>query len=284
MQMLNHIWTATSINETCLRKCTFVLILTQMEAIRRCHFVYIHPHCRAGRLRISGVFFLSFFYSWCAAAATFPPPPATFLNTPPVTFHIWSYLSSALWGQPQQDLNMFACQSFLFVHKVWQVVAWDTCSRTNFQFVVVYEKLPLLWKRTHILCIQCTCRSKLFWTWFRLQFRNIGAKSPPPPNRKITRLSQPSEATQLFLLILYIFIVFPSPCDPTSLPYSSYSNHALIVQRDAFFIRLWNIERLTQHVLSHADITRMSGQGGAGQRGWSYIFVISWLIQSSINM
>lgn len=31
---------------------------------------------------------------------------------------------------------------FFFVHHVWQVVAWDTCSRINLQGCVVYEKHP----------------------------------------------------------------------------------------------------------------------------------------------
>lgn len=158
---------------------------------------------------------------------------------------------------------------FLFVHHVWQVVAWDNCSRINLQGPVVYEKHPPLWQSA--LCSLFTHRSKLF-----------------EPNSGCSHIISAQSFPWiggLWNCRSTVLIVPPSPHDPASLPSSSYSNRALIVQRDAFFILAYEIlKTLTQHVLSHADITTMSGQGGAGQRGWSYIFGISCLIYNSINM
>ena len=47
----------------------------------------------------------------------------------------------------------------LFVHSVWQVVAWDTRSRINLQGLPVYEKHPRLFGKG-ALCSQFTRRSK----------------------------------------------------------------------------------------------------------------------------
>lgn len=103
MQTQDHIWTATSINETCSRKYTFVFILTQMEAILRCRFVYIYPHSRAGIFNIN----LKLLQMMCCGCKS-----SLSVLFKAITPSIWCCLSSALWGQPQQDLKVFACQSF----------------------------------------------------------------------------------------------------------------------------------------------------------------------------
>lgn len=85
------------------------------------------------------------------------------------------HLSLSLESYPCLNLKLFEFSSvgatsarpqgvclsiFLFVHSVWQAVAWDTCSKINLQGLAVYEKLPVPWQSAR--CRHFTHRSKRF--------------------------------------------------------------------------------------------------------------------------
>lgn len=86
--------------------------------------------------------------------------------------------------------------------------------------------------------------------------------------------SEPFISAHLFFRSSY----FTSRPHQVALQTCTYSS-----KRCIFHFGLWNIEKLTQCVLSHANITSMSGQSGAGQRGLSPIFGISLPISNNIT-
>lgn len=179
--------------------------------------------------------------AFIADVATKVPSPLNSKASLPQSEVIWVQLCG---GNPSKTWRR--CLSiFFFVQNIWQVVAWDTCSRINLQGLVVYEKHPPLCQSA--LCSQFTHRSKLFEP-------NSGSSliiSEFPWTRRLQDFEKKlSEETHLFLLIVCIFIVPPSPRDPTSVPSSSFSNHALIVQRDTFFILAYEILKRLRNMCS----------------------------------
>lgn len=135
----------------------------------------------------------------------------------------YSYLSLAqsevTWVQLCWGKNVFACQSFPLYTMLGRL--WHGTSALELIF-----KVSLFMKNIadFYFCVRITHRS----TSFEPNSCYSSVISEQSLLKTIT-------ACHLFLLI-FTFIIFPSPHDLTSLPSSSYSNHALIVQRDAFFI------------------------------------------------
>lgn len=127
---------------------------------------------------------------------------------------------------------------FFFVHHVWQVVAWDPCSRINLQGCVVCEKPPLLC-RNALRSRTCLTRLSVIQVTISWYQQSICM------NRKIVGLLRQPGVSHLSLLI-YFSAVHTSPPDPTRLP----SNRALIVQRDAFFISAYEILKNLRNVCS----------------------------------
>ena len=193
-----------------------------MEAILRCRFVYIYPHPGACTLRRN----LSL-YSWCVMAAKVLSPFLLKAITP----SIWSYLSSSLWGQPQQDLKVFACQSFSLCTTFGSLWLGTPAPELIFK-VSLFMKSILCFGFVHSAVSSHTGLSRLNL----IQVSVSWYQHRDSQSRKITWPSHNWKVTHLLLLIRHLFTALPSPHDPTSLPSSSYSDHALIVQRDAFFI------------------------------------------------
>lgn len=174
MQTRDRFGASTSITETCWRRPTFVFVLSEMEAILSCCFVYFYPNCGACMLSINPEPLLLMRRGCRLSSSLKAFAPS-----------VWSCLSSALRGKPQQDLKVFACHSVFFVHNVWQVVAWDTCSKIHLEGLVVYERHPLLWQ-------SALCRL-LFVICFKLI--RVAA----------SRLTRQREASHSALFILRVF-------------------------------------------------------------------------------
>ena len=122
-----------------------------MEAILRCRFVYIYPHPGACTLRIN----LKPLQLTCHGCKS----SLSLFTQSYHSFNLKLFEFSSMGATPARPEGV--CLSvFLFVHNVWQLVAWDTCSRINLQGLPVYEKHPLLWLCA--LCSQFTHRSESF--------------------------------------------------------------------------------------------------------------------------
>lgn len=122
------------------------------------------------------------------------------------------------------------------MHNIWQVSAWDTCPRINLQGLLVYEK-------------HCLFRHK-----FMLQRQNACVSLK-------RRIINSAEMRPIYFCSLW-------PCRPALFILQSCTLSSTIC---IFHTRPWNIKTLTQHVLSHADITSMSGQEGSSSHVRVYL-------------
>lgn len=126
MQTQDHFGTATSINKTCLRAriCLhinsnggYTKVLFRLSLLRGTH---------KSESFTADVWWL----------LSLPSPPSSD-HSPSLKLSEFSSMGAAAAGPKGVRLSVI-----FFVHNVWQVVAWDTCSRIHLQGLVVYEKHP----------------------------------------------------------------------------------------------------------------------------------------------
>lgn len=209
----------------------------KLRRILRCDSVCIYPRCRAAiaSINLEPEWFFTADVLWLVK---FP----LLLLLKAISPSIWSYLSAARWGQPQQDLKVFACQSFSLCTMFGR--SWHGTPAPELIFKVsLFMKSILRFGKVHSAVTSLTGLSSLNL----IQAVVSLYQHPVSQHSKIRRLPQ-RWATHLFLLTVYVFVALSSPHDLANLPSSSCSNHALKVQRDAFFIltyeklkRLYNV-------------------------------------------
>lgn len=235
MQTQPHIPAATSINKMRLQRLNICLHINSNGGyswLSLC-FSFSSPQGRLTRCKAKALQLM-----WCGCSFPLSSPQShRSLNL--------DFLELSSSGATPARPEGVCLSIFFFVCSVWQVVARDTCSRINLQGLVVYEKHPLLWQGA--LCSWFTHRSKSFEPNSGCSLITSAQSFPEKEDYKAVTAPRggpfiPAHPTY--------FQTSSFTSRPHQVTLSQSCNHALIVQRDAFFILAYEILKRLRNMCS----------------------------------